>query len=176
MGEKLILNTVLNFISRALSDGIKMESIIKSAVGYYDDETIILTKRILHTELNGPNRVVIRAKDEDNILEMSKTLVNTAAATKIVEAMKTSSPSLSVSLKESAYIGVVKRVPEDIDHSKLEELIPKCTKVTQCGKSRTYKVYFQTRSDLEVFLENSTNDYKPKNLFSFRAVASTATG
>ena len=55
-----------------------MESIIKSAVGYYDHETIILDKRILHTELNEPNRVVIRAKDEDNILEMSKTLVNAA--------------------------------------------------------------------------------------------------
>ena len=275
MGEKLILNAVLNFISRALNDGIKMESIIKPALGYYDHETIILAKRILHTELNEPNRVVIRSKDEDNILEMSKTLVNAAkqkvnipkfvifspcevpaigdavsatanskinemsrklngalatlthpqmslpkpsqqslncappsklshavmvknpptdlkgpnerkvfldsmcqnsvedvtelkctknewklvvrtktAATKLVETMKTSSPSLNASLKESAYIGVVKRVLEDIDHSKLKELIPKCTKVTQCGKSRTYKVYFQTRSDLEVFLEN----------------------
>ena len=41
MGEKLILNAVLNFISRALNDGIKMKSIIKSAVGYYDHETII---------------------------------------------------------------------------------------------------------------------------------------
>ena len=78
MGEKLILNAVLNFISRVLNDGIKMESIIKSAVGHYDHETIILAKRILHTELNEPNRVVIRAKDEDNILEMSKTLVNAA--------------------------------------------------------------------------------------------------
>ena len=78
MGKKLILNAVLNFISRALSDGIKMESIIRSAVGYYDHETIIVAKRILHTELNEPNRVVIHAEDEDNILEMSKILVNAA--------------------------------------------------------------------------------------------------
>ena len=56
MGEKLILNAVLNFISRALSDDIKIESIIKSAVGYYDHETIILAKQFLHTELNEPNK------------------------------------------------------------------------------------------------------------------------
>jgi hypothetical protein len=46
-------------------------------------------------------------------------------------------------------------VPEDLDELSLKQVIPMCTKTVQCGKSRTFKVYFQFRTDLVTFLKAS---------------------
>jgi len=69
MEDKLILNPVLNFLSRYLTDGVWQELIQKVAV------TIIQAKKVLYAELSVTTRMVTHSKDEDNILNMCKTLV-----------------------------------------------------------------------------------------------------
>jgi len=60
----------------------------------------------------------------------------------IVENVKRAEPLLNISLKEPAFVAAIKQVPEDLDDLSLKQLIPKCSKTVQCGKSRTVKVYF----------------------------------
>ena len=78
MAEKLILSPVLNFLSRSLTDGVKQETIQKAAVAFFDHDQIIQAKKILYTELSVTSRVVIHARDEENILDMCKNLVSQA--------------------------------------------------------------------------------------------------
>ena len=73
MEDKLILNPVLNFLSRSLTDGVRQELIQKAAVGYFDRDTIIQAKKVFYAELSVTSRMVTRFKDEDNILNMCKT-------------------------------------------------------------------------------------------------------
>ena len=274
MTEKLVFNPVLNFLSRSLTEGVKFDQIVKSAVNYFEHDTIIQAKKTLHSELDIQSRMVSYAKDEDNITDMCKSLVSAAkqnvpipkfvifspcevpaigeavhatvvskvnelsrkldgfmlntsrstvtlpdksqssqtapprplysvilkdpptdlkcpserkafidklcpcpdgditelrrsntewklvvrskqTASQIVDAAKRAKPSLNISLKEPAFLAAIKRVPEDLDEQSLKQLIPKCNKTLQCGKSRTFKVYFPTRNDLDTFLKVS---------------------
>ena len=78
IAEKLILSPVLNLLSRSLTDGVKQETIQKAAVAFFDHDQIIQAKKILYTELSVTLRVVIHARDEENILDMCKNLVSQA--------------------------------------------------------------------------------------------------
>ena len=273
--EKIILNPLLNCVTRALTDGIKLECIVKACVAFYTHEDFIKAKRILHTELNITNRLVTYSKDEDNIIEICKILVSAAknnvsmpkfvifnpcsvpvigdavnatvtakvnelsrkldnflatqsapatsiftssrsapetskprnstysvvlknppkelngpndrkafidsfcentndiselrksanewklvvrskaAAAKIVEKAKSSKPDLKITVREPLHIAVLRNVPEDINCEGLKNLIPNSTKTEQCGKSRSFKVYFDTISELQQFLSVS---------------------
>ena len=78
MEDKLILNPVLNFLSRSLTDGVRQEVIQKAAVAYFDRDTIIQAKKVLYAELSVTTRMVTHSKDEYNIHNMCKTLVDAA--------------------------------------------------------------------------------------------------
>ena len=78
MEDRLILNPVLNFLSRSLTDGVRQELIQKAAVAYFDRDTIIQAKKVLFAELSITTRMVTHSKDEDNILNMCKTIVAAA--------------------------------------------------------------------------------------------------
>ena len=75
MAEKLILSPVLIFLSRSLTDGVKQETIQKTAVAFIDHDQIIQAKKILYTELSVTSQIVIHARDKENILDMYKNLI-----------------------------------------------------------------------------------------------------
>ena len=79
-----------------------------------------------------PNNIakLRRSDDEWKLVVWSK-----KTAVQIVENVQRPEPSLNISLKEPAFVLAVKRVPEDLDELLLKQLIPKCTKTVQCGKS-----------------------------------------
>ena len=77
------------------------------------------------------------------------------AANQIADTVKRSDPSLNLSVKEPLFVAILKQVPGDLNDTTLKDLIPKCSKIGQCGKSRAFKVYFQTRADQDQFLRDS---------------------
>ena len=74
-------------------------------------------------------------------------------ANKIVESVEAAQPSISASMKEPVSAAVIKQVPQPLDFSDPQQLIPKSTKMCQCSASCAFKVQFETRSDLDVFLK-----------------------
>ena len=89
-------------------------------------------------------------------------------ASLIVEKAKRSDPTLNATLKEPAFVAVTKQVPDELVDSSLKELIPKCIKTAKCDASRTFKVYFKSRKDLDQFLQESVktakSDLPPRSL------------
>ena len=98
-----------------------------------------------------------RVKSDWKLVVRSK---NTAET--IVESIKTNQPQISAAIKSPNYIGVVKRVPSDVSADELTALIPRATKSEQLGSSRTFKVFFSCRSDLDKFLKDSVKIYYEK--------------
>lgn len=80
-----------------------------------------------------------------------------SAASKIVESMKASQPSMNASMREPVFAAVVKQVPQSLDCSGLRQIIPRSTKINQRGATPTFKVQFETRSDLNFFLKESVH-------------------
>jgi hypothetical protein len=78
-----------------------------------------------------------------------------SAASKIVESMKTSHPSINASIREPVLAAVVKQVPRSLDCSGLLQIISKSTKKNQQGATPTFKAQFGTRSELDFFLKES---------------------
>ena len=273
-GEKLIINPVLNFLTRVMNDGLKIEVITATALSFFTLEQIIEAKAVLHKELKIETRLIKHSKKEDeNVIDMcrwfnqaatrDKKLIptfviltpcsvptvgestsataicrlneikrkvdglyemaqnrpltwkpsepaeepplrpsyavvlknlpdslNTPSARKefidkvcpnseeiselrklkgdwklvvkskktadtIASTLKSDKYGVTASVRSPSYIGVLKRVPEDLNEQSLHELIPRATKVMQCGSSRAFKVYFESRHELEIFVRNS---------------------
>ena len=68
MEDELILDPILNFLSRSLTDGVRQELIQKAAVAYFDRDTIIQAEKVLYAELSVTTRMLTHLKDEDNNL------------------------------------------------------------------------------------------------------------
>ena len=296
--RKIILNPLLNFVTRSMLDGAKIDLIIGKAVSFFYHGTIISAKEFLYKELNIQSRCVKNAKDEDNVFDICKQLnqaakdnlpvptfvifspsetptigeavsatlvskvnelsrkidgflenathsgpvwparidtnvtINPApaptfavilkncpanltspnarkdfvdklcpeasgeiselkksasewklvvkskrAANKIAENAKNSTSGISVSVKSPLFIGILKGVPIEYDENQVKSLVPSCVKVSQGGKSRVFKVYFESKQNLDQFLKVSVKVgyeklsaqafvYLPKRCFS----------
>ena len=75
IAEKLVFSLVLNFLSRSLREGVKLDLIIKSAINYFEYNAVLQAKKTLCCELDIQTRVVLYFKDDDNMTDMCKLLV-----------------------------------------------------------------------------------------------------
>jgi hypothetical protein len=75
MGDSdIILNPILNFISRSMIDGIKVETIIAKSTSFFSHETILKAKEVLHQLLEIGTRLIRCQKDDENVLDICKWL------------------------------------------------------------------------------------------------------
>ena len=75
MGDSdIILNPILNFISRSMIDGIKVETIIAKSTSFFSHETILKAKEVLHQVLEIGTRLIRCQKDDENVLDICKWL------------------------------------------------------------------------------------------------------
>jgi hypothetical protein len=82
-------------------------------------------------------------------------LLLSRAANKIAENAKNSTSDISVSVKFPLFIGVLNGVLTEYDENQVKSLVPNCVKVSQCRKSRVFKVYFELKQNLDQFLKVS---------------------
>ena len=68
-GKRLVLNPVLNFISRARSAGCSADNIVKIACDFYKGEMLIEAKKILWADAS-ITRVTERPKVTDNVSDV----------------------------------------------------------------------------------------------------------
>ena len=83
-----------------------------------------------------------RGKNEWKLVISSKEI-----ASLIVEKAKRSDPTLNVTLKESAFVAVVKQAPDELVDSSLKELIPKCIKIAKLWCVTHIQSVFQIKKD-----------------------------
>ena len=103
--------------------------------------------------------------NSDDISELRKTkqdwklyVKSKATAEKIMENMRSRTPTVTASLKERLFIGVLKRVPNSMSHTDVETIVPNAVKAVEIGKyehSKVFKVYFESRKNLDRFLADS---------------------
>ena len=110
MGDKLILNPVLNFLSRSLTDGVRQELIQKAAVTYFDRDTIIQAKKVLYAKLSVTTRMVTHFKDEDNILNMCKIVVAAAMQNLKIQKIFILSPCEVQTIGEAVNATVISKI------------------------------------------------------------------
>ena len=68
-GERLVLNPVLNFVSRAKNAGCSADNIVKIACDFYKGEMLIEAKKVLWADA-AITRVTERPKVTDNVSDM----------------------------------------------------------------------------------------------------------
>ena len=64
------------------------------------------------------------------------------------------SPETLASVKTPTFIGMIKFVPADINGDALKRIIPNCEKADQCGKTRSFKLYFSSHQYLNHAMKN----------------------
>ena len=65
-----MLNLLLNFLTRVLMDGIKLDVITCKATGFYVRDCIIKAKEIVYEELEISSRMMNHTKKEDNVVDI----------------------------------------------------------------------------------------------------------
>lgn len=68
-----------------------------------------------------------------------------ATAEKLALGINNQNQGSSAKIRTPSHIGIVKGIPESLSAEDLQRLIAGCEKVEQCGKSRTFKLYFSSR-------------------------------
>ena len=112
MEDKLILNPVLNFLSRSLIDGVKQKLVQKAGVAYFDRNTIIQSKKVLYAKPSVQTQMVTHSKDEDNIFKICKTLVAAAKQNLKIPKFVILSPCEVPTIGEAVNATVVSKVNE----------------------------------------------------------------
>ena len=73
MGDNLVRNAVLNFISRAMIAGVKTNVFTRRGLEFFSREAILEAKEIIYRKSELGERVIKHVKDEDNFMDIAKT-------------------------------------------------------------------------------------------------------
>ena len=72
MGDNLVWNAVLNFISRAMIAGVKTNVFTRRGHEFFSREAILEAKEIMYCKLDLGECVIKHVKDQDNLLDIAK--------------------------------------------------------------------------------------------------------
>ena len=78
MGDNLVRNAVLNFISRAMIAGVKTNVFARRGLEFFSREAILEAKEIIYRKSELGERVIKHVKDEDNFMDIAKTFARCA--------------------------------------------------------------------------------------------------
>ena len=78
MGDNLVRNAVLNFISRAMIAGVKTNVFTRRGLEFFSREAILEAKEIIYRKSELGERVIKHVKDEDNFMDIAKTFARCA--------------------------------------------------------------------------------------------------
>ena len=86
--------------------------------------------------------------------------------------------SAEARVKSPVFIGVIKNIPTTYDADKVKNCVSGCERAEQCGRSRTYKLYFSSRIQLGLAMKSPPKlefeRFRLKNLCTFQNDAITA--
>ena len=66
----------------------------------------------------------------------------------VLQALASGSPNVEAKIKSSAYFGIIRGIPVDFLEDDIRTLIPKCIIAKQIGHSRSFRLQFESKTDL----------------------------
>ena len=91
----------------------------------------------------------------DKIVELKPNKVNwrvvtasKADAEAVLQALASGSPNVEAKIKSSAYFGIIRGIPVDSPEDDIRTLITKCIIAKQIGHSRSFRLQFESKTDL----------------------------